>query len=109
MIGRRVNTLREDRRLGARYEELAVNFVALAKLAGARPCFEKLDSPDRPQASSARERCRAVEGRSRARSACVRGPSPVHGFFFARWSSWTPKPLRGVKSAGRSVDHASFR
>jgi transposase len=48
VIERCVNLLKENRRLGTRYEKLAVNFVALVKLAGVRMCLGKLDSPDRP-------------------------------------------------------------
>lgn len=48
VIERCVNLLKENRRSGTRYEKLAVNYVALVKLAGLRMCFKKLDSPDRP-------------------------------------------------------------
>lgn len=48
VIERCVNMLKENRRLGTRYEKLAVNFLAMVKLAAVRLCFKKLDSPDRP-------------------------------------------------------------
>lgn len=48
VIERCVNLLKENRRLGTRYEKLAVNFLALVKLAAVRLCFKRLDSPDRP-------------------------------------------------------------
>ncbi len=47
VIERCVNWLKENRRLGTRYEKLAVNFLALVKLAAVRLCFKRLDSPDR--------------------------------------------------------------
>jgi transposase len=48
VIERCANLLKGNRRLGTRYEKLAVNYLALVKLAAVRLCFKKLDSPDRP-------------------------------------------------------------
>ena len=48
VIERCVNWLKEARRLGTRYEKLAVNFLAMIKLAIIRRCFRLLDSSDRP-------------------------------------------------------------
>jgi transposase len=48
VIERCVNWLKENRRLGTRYEKLAVNFLAMVKLAMIRLCLRKLRSPDRP-------------------------------------------------------------
>jgi transposase len=48
VIERCVNWLKENRRLGTRYEKLAVNFLAMAKLAMIRRYFRLLDSSDRP-------------------------------------------------------------
>jgi transposase len=39
--------LKENRRLATRHEKLAVNFLAMVKLAMIRRCFRLLDSPDR--------------------------------------------------------------
>jgi transposase len=39
--------LKENRRLATRHEELAVNFLAMVKLAMIRRCFRLIDSPDR--------------------------------------------------------------
>jgi transposase len=47
VVERCVNWLKEDRRLGTRHEKLAVNFLAIAKLAMIRRCLRLLDSPDR--------------------------------------------------------------
>jgi transposase len=48
VIERCVNWMKENRRLGTRYEKLAVNFEAMAKLAMIRRYFMILDSSDRP-------------------------------------------------------------
>jgi transposase len=48
VVERCVNWLKENRRLGTRYEKLAVNFLAMAKLAMIRRYFRILDSSDRP-------------------------------------------------------------
>jgi len=48
VIERCINWLKEARRLATRYEKLAVNFLAMAKLAIIRRCFRLLDSSDRP-------------------------------------------------------------
>ena len=48
VVERCVNWLKENRRLGTRYEKLAVNFLAMAKLAMIRRYFRLLDSSDRP-------------------------------------------------------------
>jgi transposase len=48
VIERCVNWMKENRRLGTRYEKLAVNFEAMAKLAMIRRYFTILDSSDRP-------------------------------------------------------------
>ena len=48
VVERCVNWLKENRRLGTRYEKLAVNFEAMAKLAMIRRYFRLLDSSDRP-------------------------------------------------------------
>ena len=48
VVERCVNWLKEDRRLGARHEKLAVYFLAMAKLAMIRRCLRLLDPPDRP-------------------------------------------------------------
>jgi len=47
VVERCVNWLKENRRLGTRYEKLAVNFLAMAKLAMIRRYFRLLDSSDR--------------------------------------------------------------
>jgi transposase len=47
VVERCVGWLKENRRLATRYEKLAVNFLALVKLAMIRLCLRKLDSPDR--------------------------------------------------------------
>lgn len=47
MIERCVGWLKESRRLATRYEKLAVNFLAMIKLAMIRRCLRLLDSPDR--------------------------------------------------------------
>ena len=47
VVERCVNWLKENRRLGTRYEKLAVNFLAMAKLAILRRYFRLLDSSDR--------------------------------------------------------------
>lgn len=47
VIERCVNWLKESRRLGTRYEKLAVNFLAMIKLAIIRRCFRLLDLSDR--------------------------------------------------------------
>ena len=48
VVERCVNWLKENRRLGTRYEKLAVNFQAMAKLAMIRRYFRLFDSSDRP-------------------------------------------------------------
>jgi transposase len=48
VVERCVNWMKENRRLGTRYEKLAVNFLAMAKLAMIRRYFRILDSSDRP-------------------------------------------------------------
>lgn len=48
VVERCINWLKEARRLATRYEKLAVNFLAMAKLAIIRRCFRLLDSSDRP-------------------------------------------------------------
>lgn len=47
VIERCMNWLKEARRIGTRYEKLAVNFLAMIKLAIIRRYFRLLDSPDR--------------------------------------------------------------
>ena len=48
VVERCVNWLKENRRMGTRYEKLAVNFLAMAKLAMIQRYFRILDSSDRP-------------------------------------------------------------
>jgi len=48
VVERCVNWLKENRRLGTRYEKLAVNFLAMAKLAMIRRYFRIGDLSDRP-------------------------------------------------------------
>jgi transposase len=48
VVERCVNWMKENRRLGTRYEKLAVNFLAMAKLAMIQRYFRILDSSDRP-------------------------------------------------------------
>ena len=48
VVERCVNWLKESRRLGTRHEKLAVNFLAMVKLAMIRRCLTLLDSSDRP-------------------------------------------------------------
>jgi len=48
VVERCVNWLKEARRIGTRYEKLAVNFLAMVKLAIIRRYFRLLDSSDRP-------------------------------------------------------------
>jgi transposase len=48
VVERCVNWMKENRRLGTRHEKLAVNFLAMAKLAMIRRYFRILDSSDRP-------------------------------------------------------------
>jgi transposase len=48
VIERCVGWLKENRRLGTRYEKLAVNFLAVAQLAVIRRYLRLLDSPNRP-------------------------------------------------------------
>jgi transposase len=45
---RQRNVVERARRLATRFEKLAVNFLAMAKLAIIRRCFRILDSSDRP-------------------------------------------------------------
>jgi len=46
VIERLVGWLKENRRLATRFEKLAVNFLAMVKLAMIQRCFRLLDSPD---------------------------------------------------------------
>jgi transposase len=46
-VERCMGWLKENRRLATRHEKLAVNFLAMVKLAMIRRCFRLLDSPDR--------------------------------------------------------------
>ena len=48
VVERCVNWLKENRRLGTRYEKLALHFQAMAKLAMIQRYFRILDSSDRP-------------------------------------------------------------
>lgn len=48
VVERCVNWMKENRRLGTRYEKLAVNFLAMAKLAMIQRYFRLLHSSDRP-------------------------------------------------------------
>jgi transposase len=47
VVERCVGWLKECRRLATRYEKLAVNFLAMVKLAMIRRCFKVYDSPAR--------------------------------------------------------------
>jgi transposase len=47
VVERCVAWLKESRRLATRHEKLAVNFLAMVKLAMIRRCFRVYDSPDR--------------------------------------------------------------
>ena len=47
VVERCISWLKEDRRLATRHEKLAVNFLAMVKLAMIRRCFKVYDSPDR--------------------------------------------------------------
>ena len=47
VVERCISWLKENRRLGTRFEKLAVNFLAIAKLAIIRRCFRLLDLSDR--------------------------------------------------------------
>lgn len=47
IIERAVGWLKENRRLATRYEKLAVNFLAMVKLAMIQRCLRLLDSSDR--------------------------------------------------------------
>lgn len=47
VVERCVSWLKESRRLATRHETLAVNFLAMVKLAMIRRCFRVYDSPDR--------------------------------------------------------------
>jgi transposase len=47
VVERCVAWLKESRRLATRHEKLAVNFLAMVKLAMIRRCFKVYDSPDR--------------------------------------------------------------
>ena len=46
VVERCMSWLKENRRIGTRHEKLAVNFLAMAKLAMIRRCFRILESPD---------------------------------------------------------------
>jgi transposase len=46
VVERCVGWLKENRRLATRFEKLAVNFLAMVKLAMIRRCLRLLDSPD---------------------------------------------------------------
>lgn len=48
VVERCVNWMKENRRLGTRYEKLAVNFLTMAKLAMIRRYFSVLHLSDRP-------------------------------------------------------------
>jgi transposase len=48
VVERCINWLKEARRIATRYEKMAVNFLAMAKLAIIQRCFRLLDSSDRP-------------------------------------------------------------
>jgi len=48
VVERCVNWLKESRRIGTRYEKLAINFLAMIKLTIIRRYFRLLDSSDRP-------------------------------------------------------------
>jgi transposase len=48
VVERCVNWMKENRRLGTRYEKLAINFEAMAKYAMIRRYFRILDLSDRP-------------------------------------------------------------
>lgn len=48
VIERCIGWLKESRRVGTRFEKLAVNFLAMVKLAMIRRCLRMLESPDRP-------------------------------------------------------------
>ena len=47
VVERCVSWLKESRRLATRHEKLAVNYLAMVKLAMIRRCFKVYDSPDR--------------------------------------------------------------
>lgn len=47
VVERCVSWLKENRRLASRHEKLAVNFLAMVKLAMIRRCFKACDLPDR--------------------------------------------------------------
>ena len=47
IVERLVGWLKENRRLATRYEKLAVNFLAIVKLAMVQRCLRVLDSSDR--------------------------------------------------------------
>ena len=48
VVERCINWLKEARRIATRYEKMAINFLAMAKLAIIQRCFRLLDSSDRP-------------------------------------------------------------
>jgi transposase len=48
VVERCVNWLKENRRVGTRHEKLAVNYLALVKMAMIRRCLRLLDPSDRP-------------------------------------------------------------
>jgi transposase len=48
VVERCINWLKEARRIATRYEKMAVNFLAMTKLAIIQRCFRLLDSSDRP-------------------------------------------------------------
>jgi transposase len=47
VIERCIGWIKENRRVGTRFEKLAINFLAMVKLAMIRRCFRMLESPDR--------------------------------------------------------------
>jgi transposase len=47
VIERLVGWIKESRRIGTRYEKLAINFLGMVQLAMLRQCFLFLQSPDR--------------------------------------------------------------
>ncbi len=47
IVERCILWLKENRRLATRFEKLAVNFLAMVKLAMIRRCFRLIEPPDR--------------------------------------------------------------
>ena len=48
IVERCIGWLKENRRVGTRHEKLAVNYLAMVKLAMIRRCLRMLESPDTP-------------------------------------------------------------